>query len=455
MIEEIVAHKKIEVAARIKQTPLDSFQHHLSPSDRSLRSSLLQPGQRFILECKKASPSKGLIRPDFDVTEIAKTYAPFADAVSVICDEHYFQGELGFLAKVREIVPCPVLCKDFFVSPYQVYEARRYGADAILLMMSVLNDETYKSCASAARALNMDVLTEVHDERELERAVRLGAEIIGVNNRDFKTLKLDLNVSRRLIPLIPEDRVIVVESGIYTHEEILSFDQRAHAFLVGTSLMEQERLDLALRELIFGRVKICGLISAPDAMCAYDAGAVMGGLIFASESPRCVPESVALEMVRSVPLRWAGVFVNEAVDKIAALAKSLQLSAVQLHGEETAETIKKLRAALPNGVEIWKAFRVRDQIPDAGEWGADRLLLDTFRPGQRGGTGETFDWGLLKSKAAKHQFILSGGVSPENAAEGDRVGTWALDVNSKVEISPGKKSEEKLKILFANLRGQS
>ena len=346
-LSHILENKRVEVHARELQKPLSTFRHALKPTDRHYRGG-------FIFECKKASPSEGLIRPDFNITQIAKAYAPFASAVSVLTDEKFFQGSLNYIAQAREQVSCPVLCKDFIISPYQVYEARFYQADMILLMLSVIDDATYQACAEAARALDMGILTEVHDESELARAINLGAQIIGVNNRDFKTLQVDLEVSRRLLPLIPSGILKVVESGIQTHEHIRAFKNQADGFLVGTSLMKQPRLDLAVRELIFGRIKICGLTRVADAQAVYNCGASFGGFIFAPESPRCIKLEAAREISKQVPLRWVGVFVNQPTSQVADAAKSLGLFAVQLHGEESEAYVQELREKLPVGVEIWK-----------------------------------------------------------------------------------------------------
>ncbi|MBL4818789.1 MAG: bifunctional indole-3-glycerol phosphate synthase/phosphoribosylanthranilate isomerase, partial [Deltaproteobacteria bacterium] len=215
-LSRILEYKQLEVLERERLRPLESFRNKLVPSDRKFMGGL-------ILECKKASPSEGLIRADFNIAEIARVYSPFAQAISVLTDEKFFQGSFGLLAQARAQVTCPVLCKDFILSPYQVYEARLYQADMTLLMLSVLDDKTYQTCAQAARKLNLDILTEVHDEQELERAVKLGAEIIGINNRDFKTLKVDLNTSRRLLSLVPKDKIKIVESGIENHDHIREF----------------------------------------------------------------------------------------------------------------------------------------------------------------------------------------------------------------------------------------
>jgi Indole-3-glycerol phosphate synthase len=451
VLDKIVAQKRKDVAQRMAKTPFVTLSPE--PTTRSLSKALQQPGLRFILECKKASPSEGLIRPNFDLTEIAHAYRPFADAISVLTDELYFQGNLDNIRRMRELLPQPILCKDFIVDPYQVVEARSYGADAVLLMLSVLDDDMYRRCAAAAQQLNMDVLTEVHDEDELARALALDAPIIGINNRDLKTLKVDLATTRRLAKKIPKDKIIVCESGIKTRTDIDAVSDVVDAYLVGSSLMKAPRLDLAVRTLLFDRVKICGLTTIADAQAAYDHGATFGGVIFAQESPRCITEQQALMIHQAVPLPLVGVFVNDDIERIAHLAHTCYFVAVQLHGEENEDFIRALKEKLLASCEIWKALRVHDHVPSLSSTVADRLLLDAFHPDQRGGSGQTFDWQLLADDTNKEHYILAGGITPDNVREARRIGCYAIDVNSGVEIAPGKKNEQAIQKLFSRLRG--
>ncbi len=439
-LSNILENKRREVAERQLARPLETFADKLTPSDRVFRGG-------FILEAKKASPSEGLIRPNFDIEQIAKTYSPFAGAISVLTDEKFFQGSFEYLRKVRDLVSCPVLCKDFMISPYQVYEARYHGADMILLMMSVVDNATYTACAEVAEQLGMTVLTEVHDESELERAVKLDAKVIGINNRDFKTLKISLDVSRRLLPLVPKDCLKIVESGIKSHADIREFSSKADGFLVGTSLMREVRMDLALRDLIFGRLKICGLTRLQDAWDAYNSGAGFGGVIFAPESPRCVSLETARELTEQVPLRWVGVFVNAPITQVVEYAKKLRLYGIQLHGEESDAYVDELRGKTRS--EIWRrcslSLSPRERV-------GVRVLLDTPHGTLRGGTGQSFDWSKIPANFPKQNAILSGGLNPENIAEADALGFWALDVNSGVEDSPGLKSHSKIQMLTHQLK---
>jgi indole-3-glycerol phosphate synthase/phosphoribosylanthranilate isomerase len=424
-----------------------------APASRRLGEALKKPGFRFVLECKKASPSEGLIRKNFDITEIANAYKGFADAVSVLTDEPYFMGGFEYLRAARAILDQPILAKDFVIGPYQVCEARAHGADAVLLMLSVLDDPTYRICAAEANRLSMDILTEAHSEAELKRALALDARIIGINNRNLGTLKVDLGVYEGLVGKIPSDRIVVCESGIQSHEDVLRFKNRTDAFLVGGSLMKSEHLDLAVRRLIYGGVKVCGLTAPEDAEKCYAEGATFGGMIFA-ESPRRVSEAQAGKIRAATPLPMAGVFVDEEASKIAGIASDLELSAVQLHGEESGDFIDRLREKLPKGCEIWKAIRVKDKISSIDHH-ADRVLLDTFEKGARGGTGRSFDWSLLDGLLIdRSQVILAGGIGPDNARRASEFGCFSLDVNSGVESSPGKKDHHKIENLFKSLRGE-
>lgn len=453
VLDEIVARKRVDVATRKEARPIERLRSEASPTNRSLVESLRKPGLRFILECKQSSPSEGILRIRFDPAAIADAYRGFADGISVLTDTPYFGGDFSHLRIVRERVDLPILCKDFVLDPYQVVEARAAGADAVLLMLSVLDDIGFRQCAAEASRWNLDVLTEVHDESELARAIGLGAKLIGINNRDLTTLKVDLSTTRRLAPRIPSDRTVVCESGIRSRRDVDAVADCTDAVLVGSHLMKSERLDVAVRELIFGSVKVCGLTAREQIQMAYAAGASWGGLNFAAESPRSIGIDQARAMVADSPLRLVGVFVNDQAERIAALAHELQLAAVQLHGEERPAAIRSLRTQLPAGCEIWKAVRVQKDIPHPDPFAADRLLLDTFAGGQRGGTGQTFDWEMLKAYSDKSRFILAGGIRPENVRDAHAVGCGMLDVNSGVETAPGVKDESLLRQLFAALRG--
>lgn len=222
--------------------------------DRALTQRLAASDVALITELKRASPSRGLIRADFDPDAIARAYvAAGATCLSVLTEAKYFQGSGEYLRSVRQAVTVPLLCKDFFLDPYQVFEARLLGADCILLIMAALDDVAAVEMAAVAAELGLDVLVEVHDEAELERAVRLGARLIGINNRNLATLTVDLDVTRRLAPRVPDDRLIVGESGIERREDLLRLGEvGVRVFLVGESLMRQADVATAVRRLLLG-----------------------------------------------------------------------------------------------------------------------------------------------------------------------------------------------------------
>lgn len=454
VLQQIVADKRGDVAERMRVQPLLAFRGQLEPSDRSLEAVLRRPRTGFILECKQASPSQGVLRASYDPEAIARTYAPHADAISVLCDGPYFGGDLAHLSQVRAAVAVPVLCKDFVVHPYQVYEARRHGADAILLMASVLSSAELAACLSAAAELAMDALVEVHDAGELEAVLDTEARIIGINNRNLKTLEVDLETTRRLAPRVPADRVVVGESGIRDHADVRGLRPLCDAFLVGTAMMRRLDLSAAVRELVYGRAKVCGLTAVDDAEAAVRAGATHGGLVLWPGSKRAMGIDGARALV-GADLRWVGVFVNAPATEVITAAGELGLWGVQLHGDEPPEVARSIKAERPD-LEVWRALRVgKEPLRSARDHGADRLLLDAFVEGERGGTGHRFDWRRAEEHPERSTLVLSGGITPERAQGADAVGAWALDASSGLEASPGRKDPAKLERFFAALRGSS
>ena len=254
-LERVIVEKRREVEHRRGQIP-ENFLRELA-SKRSaarrfadaLRSS---PNISIIAEMKKASPSAGMLRDDYDVQKIARSYAANgAAAFSVLTDEKYFQGNLEHLQSVSRLNLLPVLRKDFIIDSYQILEARAYGADAILLIVAALSKEDLAGLKSTSDELGMDSLIEVHSEEELETALQVGAQLIGINNRNLKTLKTSLETTERLAPLVPRDRVCVSESGISSKADVVRLAACGiHAVLVGTHLMRHQHPGQALAELV-------------------------------------------------------------------------------------------------------------------------------------------------------------------------------------------------------------
>jgi indole-3-glycerol phosphate synthase/phosphoribosylanthranilate isomerase len=294
----------------------------------------------------------------------------------------------------------------------------------------------------------MAVLTEVSNEQEVHRALNLNAAIIGINNRNLRDLSTDLATTEQLRKLIPNDKVVISESGIYTHSDVKRLKPLCNGFLVGSSLMAEPQLDLACRKLVLGENKVCGLTRADDAIAAYNAGAVFGGLIFYKKSPRFVDIKRAEQIINSCPLGFVGVFVNETIETIVNTAQSLNLVAVQLHGDENDAYIDQLKSLLPSKVNIWKAIGVQDKV-NFSCVGADRYLFDTKVADQSGGTGQTFDWQLLTDQ---QDFMLAGGLNSQNVKAALNTSAIGLDFNSGVEISPGEKCSQQINNVFSQIK---
>lgn len=447
VLNKIVRDKAQWVAARQQQQPLASFQNKIAPSERSFYPALQGTRTAFILECKKASPSKGLIRENFNPVEIAEVYKDFASAISVLTDEKYFRGSFDFLQLVSNTVTQPVLCKDFFIDPYQIYLARFYQADAILLMLSVLNDIQYRQLAAVAHSLNMGVLTEVINEEELQRAIALEARVVGINNRDLRDLSIDLGRTRQLAPRVPHGVTVISESGINNYGQIRELSHYANGFLIGSALMSQSNLRAAVHRVTLGDNKVCGLTRPQDACAAYQAGAIYGGLIFVGRSPRYVDINRAREVISGAPLKYVGVFRDAQVDTVLLTVKRLGLEALQLHGAEDQQYINALRANLPASCQIWKALSVQDCLPARDMQQVDRFVLDNGT----GGTGQRFDWSVLQGEDLSN-VMLAGGLSGDNCVEAARLGCAGLDFNSGVESQPGIKDAARMAAVFQTLR---
>jgi len=258
-LTEICATKAEEVAARKPLASLSDLDARaaLQTAPRGFEAALrakAATGFALIAEIKKASPSKGLIRADFDPPAHARAYqAGDAACLSILTDAPYFQGHEDFLIAARAACDLPVIRKDFMIDPWQVAEARSIGADAILIIVAALEDAQMAEIEAAALERGMDVLVEVHNEAEMERAARLKSRLIGVNNRDLKRFKTDIATTERLAPLAPEGTLLVAESGINSHADLVRLAQsNARTFLVGESLMRQADVEAATRQLLTG-----------------------------------------------------------------------------------------------------------------------------------------------------------------------------------------------------------
>jgi indole-3-glycerol phosphate synthase/phosphoribosylanthranilate isomerase len=486
-LDRIVATTRSDLADRQAQISLDELRGRATaaPSPRHSRSTLRPApagSARLIAEIKRASPSKGVIAEHVDPVAQARAYEQGgASAVSVLTEPHFFRGSLDQLRAVRAAVDLPVLRKDFILDPYQVYEARAAGADALLLICSLLDDAQLTDLLALTRSLGMEALVEAHDAAEVCRAVAADATIIGVNSRDLRTFAVGPDIVRHLRPMVPGDRVFVAESGIATATDAARARAwGADAILVGESLMRAADPAAKARELATAGggpvaaffadsptpvVKMCGLNSSEQITHANRCGADAYGLVFAPMAPdhRRVTVDHAEEFVRQArasldcrdvveqglaatfgprgSMRTIGVFVNEAPARIAEIAEHIGLDAIQLSGDET-----PVHCALVSQLTnrpILKALRLRDEAElarlDAYATADAIPLLDAHVPGSYGGAGVVGDWDLARRAAQRWPIILSGGLTPDNVAEAITiVQPRGVDVSSGVETNRAK-----------------
>jgi indole-3-glycerol phosphate synthase/phosphoribosylanthranilate isomerase len=438
VLVEIARAKRAELAARYDGVVLDALRADARPTARSLRDAIARPGARFVFEIKKASPSEGAIRASADAAAIAGGYSGVADALSVLCDRGFFGGSLDDLAAARTEFAGPILAKDFFIDLRQVAEARIAGADAILVMLSLLDDQAARAMIEEARRFGMDALVEVHDEAEMRRALALDAPLVGINNRDLRDLSVDLSTTERLAPLAL-GRTLISESGIARRNDVERLAGQVDGFLVGSALMRAPSPAEASRALAFGRVKLCGMRSVADVTAARAATHL--GFVFVPGTPRYLNPDKARPLIakaRANGHKVVGVFRDCGPKQISKVAHDLSLDAAQVHGSCGA-------LSLPEFCEHWCAV---DASRDINDHGCDRLVFDNGV----GGSGETFDWTRVMEHPRLAESLLAGGIGPANARAAASLGAYAIDVGSSVDVAPGVKSAERIEALFETLR---
>ena len=470
----VAQEKQVESPEAVKAAAL------ALPSDTGFpfEAALRQQDFNFICEVKKASPSKGIIAEHFPYLDIAKEYeVAGAAAISVLTEPDFFKGDKKYLQEIASTVKIPVLRKDFIIDEYQIYQAKVWGASAILLICACLDVPTLTKFRELADSLGLSSLVEAHDEHEVQMAIDCGARIIGVNNRNLKDFTVDVQNSVRLRNLVQDDVIFVSESGLETPEDIQVLrDNNIGVALMGETFMRSpnkvEKLAYLYGSTYYTpKVKMCGISKVETIPAVVEAKPDYMGLVFAP-SKRQVTVDQAKTLVEELHKQYAnrynrdaeqcsnqtlihqefiktvGIFVNETLDNLVTIATEVNLDAVQLHGDEDEAFIQSLKER--TNVEVWKAVQIRSAA-DAEAWidsRADMLLFDAYHKDERGGMGEVFDWSSLDE--FERPFMLAGGIDSTNVARAIRtVRPYGIDISSGIETE-GVKDDEKIKA-FTNI----
>ena len=464
----VAQEKQVESPEAVKTADL------ALPSDTGFpfEAALRQQDFNFICEVKKASPSKGIIAEHFPYLDIAKEYeVAGAAAISVLTEPDFFKGDKKYLQEIASTVKIPVLRKDFIIDEYQIYQAKVWGASAILLICACLDVPTLTKFRELADSLGLSSLVEAHDEHEVQMAIDCGARIIGVNNRNLKDFTVDVQNSVRLRNLVQDDVIFVSESGLETPEDIQVLrDNNIGVALMGETFMRSpnkvEKLAYLYGSTYYTpKVKMCGISKVETIPAVVEAKPDYMGLVFAP-SKRQVTVDQAKTLVEELhkqytkrynngaeqsnndEIKTVGVFVNETLDNLVSIATEANLDVVQLHGDEDEAFIQSLKER--TNVEVWKAVQIRSAA-DAEAWidsRADMLLFDAYHKDERGGTGEVFDWSCLDE--FERPFMLAGGIDSTNVARAIRtVRPYGIDISSGIETD-GVKDDEKIKA-FTNI----
>ena len=485
ILDKIIEATKIRVAQeKDVETPEAVKAAALAlPSDTGFpfEAALRQQDFNFICEVKKASPSKGIIAEHFPYLDIAKEYeVAGAAAISVLTEPDFFKGDKKYLQEIASTVKIPVLRKDFIIDEYQIYQAKVWGASAILLICACLDVPTLTKFRELADSLGLSSLVEAHDEHEVQMAIDCGARIIGVNNRNLKDFTVDVQNSVRLRNLVQDDVIFVSESGLETPEDIQVLrDNNIGVALMGETFMRSpnkvEKLAYLYGPTYYTpKVKMCGISNVETIPAIVDAKPDYMGLVFAPSKRQVTVEQAktlveelykqnvvgnnseveqtepvtSLDTASSETIKTVGVFVNETVENLLKIAEEVKLDVIQLHGDEDESFIQILKEQ--SNVEVWKAVQVRSAA-DAEKWidsSADMLLFDAYHKDERGGTGEVFDWSSLDE--FDRPFMLAGGIDSTNVARAIRtVRPYGIDISSGIETE-GVKDNEKIKA-FTNI----
>ncbi|MBX9569904.1 MAG: hypothetical protein K2X77_13485 [Candidatus Obscuribacterales bacterium] len=496
-LDNVLQHKLVEIAERKAANPLESFRDKVEKSEGRFLKALSNSGLNIVAEIKPRSPALGKMEGSISVDERIAIYSKHAKAISVLCDQKFFDGSIDLLRNVSQASSLPTLCKDFIIDPYQVYEARMAGADAVLLICKLLSIELLQELFHLICQLGMTAVVEVQNITEMESAIALGAEVILINNRDLQSLQIDLNTTKNLAKLAPQGTVVIAASGVENAQDLASLRDHASNFLIGSAFMKSPdpqakfleffqaerafRLGQFVDEGSFlseerrnaeSLVKVCGICNIHDAEFAATSGADFLGFIFA-ESPRKLDAGEAASIISGIRSscdkapKLVGVFRNQPIEEVLQTSRRLELDAIQLHGSESPDYVLELRESLlGNGKSAQNPpiIKVIEIDPaDSQVFNIDPAiyagLVDLFLFDRPKAHASNVSWldNVLKTVGDKlclwRPFLFAGGINEGNFAKALTLKPVGVDLASGVESSPRQKDHSKIKNFFDKIKG--
>lgn len=486
MILDVIVEDKLKRLPEHKQKISEEKMKELALSStrksNGFYEALKKDGLSVIGEFKKASPSHGIMDNKIDLVERIRQYSESADAISCLTEEDHFNGSTEYLKQIRSMTELPIIRKDFIIDPYQVYEAKVIGADAILLIAAILDDDKFKELYDLAYSLGLDVLCEVHDEEEMKRMLALDVKIIGINNRNLKTFEVNLETTKKLSDMVTDDmrkagKILVSESGVSDTDDIkLLARSHADALLIGTVLMEAvkpcelisefkcvydnecEKEELAGKDKKT-EVKICGITDEADARLLIKYGADYGGMVvFYPKSKRDITIDEAgklVEILKKSDIKTVAVTVSPDIGQLKQIQEK-GFDYIQIHGELYEDVYNESRIPIIRAVNIGEddIEDIKIRISEAAD--KDKvvgILLDAGIPG----SGKTFDWNSVKELELKEKkLFLAGGLNSSNVAAAVKCAMPdVVDISTGVEyddILIKGKDEKKVREFILNAR---
>ncbi len=450
ILQKIVQHKCEELEKRKLKYSLEKLKKEAPICDRNFIARLQRPRLSLIAEIKKYSPSSPKIASgSFSPTRIARLYEKNGvDAISVLCDQKYFGGSLQHLQKAYEHTKhTPILCKDFIIDEYQIYEARKYGASAVLLIAAILNEDQIKKFLKVVESLKMTAICEVHNREELEKVLKTSAKAIGINNRDLNTFTTSMRVTKKLAPHIPADKILISESGITSKSNIDLLPENIDAVLIGTSFMSSENISEKIHSLFRSQkplLKICGIRTEEEAYFCDALGIDLIGLNFVEKSHRSVSVKKANIICENIThAKTVGVFQNHKLEEVNKIATALNLDYIQLSGKETLSYVQKCCKPVLKTIPLKTSADIK--IAEKYLPHVSYVIFDGPDPG----SGKMMNTDLLRGISGK--FFLSGGINANN------IGTMIQKLHPLgVDIASGAETDlkidlQKISFLFHHL----